>query len=507
VSKALLLSCAFFLLGCPSPRVLPLGKRIPARVLYQQRADIGAVVEKALAKKDTARAFYALELLKTRPYAAQVLSSRATVAPPALRDLRGLFAKLYIGGNGTNRGTRGLTRVRVAPVLRAHMAVQDEQFWRWLRLFELRTNPLNATTRGLPYDYAARYSYGVSSAAAARLLFSKGEAFVSYYVGRTHTWAFVLKDARLRVRKLPTGNSAMRAQVERFLKALRTPPATAGAARAWVVHAKRVYDMVWKPLERDLAGNVAAVFVSTHGFLSNLPFSALVDRPGAVLLDRLRIAYVPSVSVYRQTLARPLLNKPPRVLSIGNAMFPGPLKPLRFADSEAVTVSEVFDGSRLLRRKQATETRVRRLIPGYNVLHFATHGVLFGDFAPGASSLMLTADAAHDGFLSATEVAAMDLSHVYVAVLSACETSVNDPSSNLGSLTGAFLSAGVPSVVGSLWMIHDAATTVMMIDFYSQVLEVGAGEALRRAQLRLRRSKRFAHPYFWAPIVLFGWAK
>ena len=78
---------------------------------------------------------------------------------------------------------------------------------------------------------------------------------------------------------------------------------------------------------------------------------------------------------------------------------------------------------------------------------------------------------------------------------------------DLSTLTGAFLGAGAPSVIGTLWQVADESTTLLMVDFYEQLLELGAGESLRRSQLRLARSKRFAHPYFWAAFVIHGWGK
>src|SRR5262249_10108709 len=161
---------------------------------------------------------------------------------------------------------------------------------------------------------------------------------------------------------------------------------------------------------------------------------------------------------------------------------------------------ELFPNATLLVGASAQEGRIVTLSPEHNVLHFATHGLLLGDLVPGASSLLVTADDAHDGFLNAAEIAALDLSHTYVAVLSACETAVAEDggSTDLGSLTNAFLGAGTPTVVGSLWQVEDYVTTLIMLGFYRRFLEVGAAEALRQAMLEVRADPRFAHPFYWA---------
>jgi CHAT domain-containing protein len=70
-------------------------------------------------------------------------------------------------------------------------------------------------------------------------------------------------------------------------------------------------------------------------------------------------------------------------------------------------------------------------------------------------------------------------------------------------LARGFFSAGAPSLLVSLWMVDDEATTQIMIDFYSRLRAgAGLGAALRYAQCQAL--KKNAHPYYWAPFVLMG---
>ena len=73
----------------------------------------------------------------------------------------------------------------------------------------------------------------------------------------------------------------------------------------------------------------------------------------------------------------------------------------------------------------------------------------------------------------------------------------------LMSLTRAFMYAGTPSVVVSLWNVNDQSAADLMIRFYRN-LQTGMtkGEALRQAQLETIRDNGF--PFFWAPFVLIG---
>jgi CHAT domain-containing protein len=75
-------------------------------------------------------------------------------------------------------------------------------------------------------------------------------------------------------------------------------------------------------------------------------------------------------------------------------------------------------------------------------------------------------------------------------------------------LARAFLYAGTPSVVASLWKVMDRSTTDLMVSFYRQLEGVvDKAEALRRAKMEMSRNPQYAHPYYWAPFILIGDAK
>jgi CHAT domain-containing protein len=495
------------LVACKAPVThLPVGTRVAMAELYEHRSDVTGFVAAELAAKRYAHAFYALELAKTRPYSEEALVARDRNGPQlAIGDLRPVFENLMAAAE--TDPTRGVVLVGTGGVTATQPASTDAAFWQHMKQFEARTLPLNESTVGIPYDFAARRGYGVSTAEETGRLLAPEEAFVSYFVHRDSITVFVVARGKLHVEPIVARASELRDRVQKFVALVRTPPAS-GTDRAWLAEAQQLHAILIAPIEKHLV-RATGLFISPHGFLANLPFG-LLARGEVTLLEHKRVTYVPSASIYRQLLARPILNTTPRLLAIGNAIYPSGVASLEFAEKEALAVSELFPGGRLLRGKHATESRVLSELRTFNILHFATHGVLLGKAVPGASSLLVSADDTHDGFLAAAEIAALDLSHVHIAVLSACETSVSDRdarSNDLGSITNAFLTAGAPTVLGTLWQVDDAATTRLMLDFYQQFLEVGAGEALRRAQLALRKDPRHAHPYYWGAFALFGWDK
>jgi hypothetical protein len=76
---------------------------------------------------------------------------------------------------------------------------------------------------------------------------------------------------------------------------------------------------------------------------------------------------------------------------------------------------------------------------------------------------------------------------------------------NVG-LNRAFIYAGTPSVVASLWSVEDEATMELMVAFYDYLENKGytKGAALRQAQIDVLQNPATAHPYYWAGFVLTG---
>ena len=162
-----------------------------------------------------------------------------------------------------------------------------------------------------------------------------------------------------------------------------------------------------------------------------------------------------------------------------------------------------FDASR--------ETAMGGALSGYRYVHFATHG-LMNSVHPRLSGIVLSlvdrGGRERDGFLTAMEVFNLELSADLV-VLSACRTGLGKEMRGEGmvGLTRAFMYAGAPRVVASLWKVDDLATADLMKRFYEGMLgarHLAPAAALREAQLSIRAQRRWEHPYYWAGFVLQG---
>jgi CHAT domain-containing protein/tetratricopeptide (TPR) repeat protein len=121
------------------------------------------------------------------------------------------------------------------------------------------------------------------------------------------------------------------------------------------------------------------------------------------------------------------------------------------------------------------------------------------------------AGAVDDGWVTAEEIALMDLRGTELVVLSACESGLGDIQAGEGvyGLRRALLYAGARTLVTGLFKVPDAETRELMKLFY-QGLKAGQGKlgALHEAQRGLLEQRRkqggAAHPFYWAGFVLVG---
>lgn len=94
-----------------------------------------------------------------------------------------------------------------------------------------------------------------------------------------------------------------------------------------------------------------------------------------------------------------------------------------------------------------------------------------------------------------------------LVVLNACQLGDSGDAINGNlSFASATSQAGAKQVVASLWPVSDAASAIWVPAFYSALTadpKHDAAEALRAAQLKLRESRAFRHPFYWAGMQAF----
>jgi CHAT domain-containing protein len=254
-------------------------------------------------------------------------------------------------------------------------------------------------------------------------------------------------------------------------------------------HLRVLHDLLIRPIEAHL-GERRLVIVP-HRALYYIPFHALFDGTN-YLIEHHEIAYAPSAVVLLHCLAQP--QRPlQRALLLGVSDEKTP-----HIWDEINTLSPLFPESVALLNERATLAALKEFSLGADVVHLACHGQFRPD-NPLFSSLRLG-----DCWLTVRDTYDLNLS-CGLLTLSACETGVHEvaPGDELIGLARGFFSAGAPSLLLSLWMVDDEATSKLMTSFYQRLLAGDApAAALRGAQLQLLEKQ--PHPFFWAPFMILG---
>ncbi len=330
-----------------------------------------------------------------------------------------------------------------------------------------------------------------------------GEALVVYGLpgesfGSAIAVVVTAKDARV-------VSLAKSSDVQAACSALKAETGTSDVAAQAVALRKLVID----PLQLD--AKTTRLFVSPDGALSYVPFTLLAPD--------LEIVYVPSGTTYGVLLAD-VSKQGEGVLAIGDPDYGAPpapdlvaavavhrgamnLVPLPATSAEARTL-----GTTVLLGKRATEQGLREALATnarWRAVHLACHGLVDPD-QPLLSSLALTPGGDDDGFLTALDVFRMKVP-ADLAVLSACETGKGRfyRAEGIVGLTRAFMFAGAPRVLVSLWKVDDAATLALMTRFYAGWnAGLSPARALREAQQLVAAQEAWSHPRFWAAWSLWG---
>ena len=253
------------------------------------------------------------------------------------------------------------------------------------------------------------------------------------------------------------------------------------------------------------------------GVLSYLPLHAAAGLAGSAL-DRVVSSYTPTG--YALLEARKRQGRTDgadgdgRGLAVvamprtdGEADLPG-------AGREAHLLAERFPAAEILgtwlgATAPATRASVLAALRDRAFAHFACHGKC--DVAEPSNSLLQVSGHAIDP-LTMADVAQLDLGHARFAYLSACETAQTSPTltNEAQHLVAAFLLAGYPEVIGTLWRIDDSAAFSIVKEVYDQIAPPGqalnpalAAQALHAATVDLR--ERYPDtPTYWAAHIHVG---
>ncbi|MBD2194502.1 MULTISPECIES: CHAT domain-containing protein [Calothrix] len=277
---------------------------------------------------------------------------------------------------------------------------------------------------------------------------------------------------------------------------------------------QKLHQLLIKPIADLLPTNPnQPVTFVPQSSLFLVPFPALMDEQGKPIIEKHTILTAPAIQVldFTHQLGAGRQTNYNNALIVGNPTMPfvstkpgkpaTKLKPLPGAELEAKTIAQMLKTQPIL-GKEATKANILQRLSLFDVIHLATHG--WADDNRGLGSWIAFAPSGKDdGLLKAEEILDLKLK-AQLVVLSACETGKGKLSGDgVIGLSRSLISAGVPSVLVSLWQVPDAATQYLMVEFYKS-LQTQPDKALALRQAMLKTKEKFPNPVNWAAFTLIG---
>ncbi|MFW6129500.1 MAG: CHAT domain-containing protein, partial [Candidatus Aminicenantaceae bacterium] len=395
-----------------------------------------------------------------------------------------------------------------------------------LKSYEDKLETLKREIRTNSPAYAdLKYPETITLQETQKNILDKKTAFFAYSIGEEYSYLFVITKNNLNIFPIPPRNK-LQDQISDYLKVISDKENH---------DLQPGYDLYCSLVRPGLKKNLKNLIFVPDDILHFLPFEALITREKKKdwLIEKYRIAYVPSISSYREILQHKKMNKkdpPMNILAFGDPFF-GHLETeenggdifqnfysstafnfsrLKYSGHEIQGIGSLFKRkkTKFFLRNEATEEQLKEHnLADYKIIHFATHS-LIDDQKPARSSIVLSLDEdpKEDGFLQMREVYNLEL-NADLVVLSACQTGLGQfiKGEGIEGLNRAFFYAGSSAVLMSLWSVNDQASSQLMERFYYHLRSSESiMDALRKTKLEMISSETLSHPFYWAGFIVSG---
>lgn len=277
---------------------------------------------------------------------------------------------------------------------------------------------------------------------------------------------------------------------------------------------KKLYDLLIKPLEAELIETKAAKIIwSLDGVLRYVSIPALYDG------ENYFVQKFANVQITFASDEKVLFPKIPNPTAVGLASskpfenlssLPAAKNELDciFEDEKKLIINSTCKKGLIKGKKIADEEFTQETFEGalknYQLIHFTSHFVLqAGD---NSKSFLLLGGGKNRKY-TMQDFASQHLDNVEIIIMSACNTAnFSADGAEFESFATMAQKQGAKAILGTLWSVADISTSKFMREFYwfYQIKKTDKAEAIRKAQISLASDKKFAHPFFWAPFVLFG---
>lgn len=375
---------------------------------------------------------------------------------------------------------------------------------------------------------------------------------LEYALGEERSYLWVVSRTDIKSYELPKRTN-IEASARRFNDFLTVPSLRIRSAKS-VKAAQELSQMILGDAANQIKNK--RLIIVADGILQYIPFNALPNpnskdqKANEPLITQHEVVMLPSGSIFAALKKTPRLNSPPEKMI---AIFADPvfgygddrwmrkssqLEPTQKASLfvasnesskevlseqlfprisntqiEAEAISKLIQPNEQFMKVGFAASRQAVLDPSigqYSILHFSTHGILDAERPERSGMLLSVIDQQGDlqrSLLSTPDTFNLNLSADLV-VLSGCRTGLGKDIKGEGlvGLTGGLMYAGARRVVVSLWSVDDQATAALMSQFYKGVLQekLPPAQALRNAQLEIRKNPRWQSPFYWAGFILQG---
>ncbi len=442
-------------------------------------------------------------------------SERGLPADPEWREVRGSAAAEVVTGMGA-------TLLEYPPgasaTERARSAFDAVQVLKSRTLMERMLGPAGAEAPALSVS-------AVSCAGLQESTLHPGELLLDFYLGRETSLLFAVSADECRAFHIPAV-SRLESALLPYLRVVSAPTAdgpggTATREDLTNVH-RRLRELLFgSALDDVMRGE--SIIVIPDGILHRLSFAALLSDPSNVMIGALPvipvIQTVPSATILAELRAENARGGDGDgrdvILALAGSQD-GRGRLLGETIREVRDLAAHFEGVRLslpssfegaTPTDSVSDSTLLAALSRYEVLHLAAHATIEEGYA-WSSCVHLNGGRAGGRPLDLTaSTIARSRLQARLVVLSTCRSGGGRVLSGEGvqGLASAFLVAGVPAVVSSLWPVDDRSTRLLMRRFYDQ-LACGTtiAEALAQSQAAMRRDPRTSAPFHWAGFVVVG---
>jgi CHAT domain-containing protein len=343
-------------------------------------------------------------------------------------------------------------------------------------------------------------------------------ALLSYLLTDHELSVFVVMKDTLLIKDIPIDRKLLEQKINQFYKLSSRPPKDGSGRRGADENeptdiknevtldqvSEELYDLLIGPA-KDAIADKKRIAIVPSGLLCFVPFQSLATKTSTGELsyfgDSKQVFYVNKITTV--TNGRNQLLNDLKIVAVGNAD-----NSLKNAEIEVNTLHQNFPSSVVFVGNEATKQKVLNSPGEFNILHLATHGIL--DYSNAENSyLVFAADkiTGDDGKLKINDIYRIkNLDRFKLVTLSACETAVVQSIADGWpiSTASAFIEAGVPTVIATLWKVDDKATSILVDRFYANMKTMDKVAALQNAQQFLKQQKQYSDPNYWAPFQLVG---